>query len=129
MLTLRFDSPSELTLGPSRAFSLEGSFLREHPLEEIVARFAYGAWHVVDKIGKEIATLSFGCPDRSQLRFEDHEGRLSPPYGPFTDLLVQADSFFASGERFAVLQPIARRWQHCATGVRWPILNLLPARV
>lgn len=126
MLTLHFHSPAGSILGPSRGFSIDGPSIRQAPHEEIVARFAYGMWHVRDEQGTEVAALRFTCRDRSLLRFEDHQGRLSPIYGPFRTLHFREESLFGDGEPLAILLPTSHRWQHRATGVRWPLVNLLP---
>src|SRR6476660_7803933 len=58
VLTLRFHSPSELTLGPSRSFIVEGSAIRQAPHNEIVCERRDRLWHLEDE-----GAPSFECTD------------------------------------------------------------------
>jgi hypothetical protein len=122
MLTLRFDSSSELTLGPSPGFALEGPFIRQSPHQEIVCRRTNVGWQLEDE-----AAANFECRERTKLHFEDWQGRTSPYYGPFDSVRFQNESCFANDQLFAQLAPDRQRWRHLASGIRWHILNLLPA--
>jgi hypothetical protein len=126
LLTLRFDSLSDAILGPARSFHIEGAVLRQHPDDEIVSRYVNGMWHLLDEFGAKIIAAGFECVDRMQLQFEDRQGRTSPRYGNFGELQCRDDSIFADGARFAVRPRTAHFWQHLASGIRWPILSLLP---
>jgi hypothetical protein len=122
MLTLRFHSSSELTLGPSPAFAFEGPFIRQSPHQEIVCRCTNSGWHLEDE-----AAAAFECWERTRMQFEDWQGRTSPLYGPFERVQFRSESCFADDELFAELAPDRQRWRHLASGIRWHILNLLPA--
>jgi hypothetical protein len=120
VLTLRFDSPSKLTLGPSRSFTLEGSFIRQSPNNEIVCRCTDDGWVVEDETAS-----SFECIDPSRLQFEDWQGRTSPVYGPFERLQFAEDHCFANELPFAEFAELGQKWKHRDSGVRWKILNVL----
>lgn len=122
VLTLRFDSQSRLTLGPSMSFTIEGPFIRQSPDNEIVCRCSQQVWQLADE-----AAARFECTDRTRLQFEDWQGRCSPLYGPFDHLAFENDGCFADDSLFAQFLNGTQRWRHCDTGVRWRILNVLPA--
>jgi hypothetical protein len=119
MLTLRFHSPSELTLGPSRSFTIEGAFIRQSPHNEIVCRCTDNGWHLEDETAP-----SFECADRSHVQFEDTQGRTSPVYGPFRKLHFAEDRCFADEDLFAEFLPDRQQWRHLESGVRWRILTV-----
>ncbi len=89
VLTLQFHDTPELILGPSRAFSVEGQVLRQHPDDEVVARRAHGMWHVRDAYAEDAVSYGFECSDPAYLQFEDRQGRTSPRYGPFGDVVFR----------------------------------------
>jgi len=122
VLTLRFDSHSKMTLGPSSSFTIEGPFIRQSPNNEIVCRCSHQVWQLADE-----AASRFECTDPTRLQFEDWQGRTSPLYGPFERLEFENDSCFADDRIFAEFLNGTQRWKHCDSGVRWRILNVLPA--
>jgi hypothetical protein len=123
VLTLRFHSPSELTLGPSRSFIVEGTVIRQAPDNEIVCERRDRLWHLEDE-----GAPGFECTDRSLVQFEDRQGRTSPHYGPFARLHFHEQHVFADGEPFAEFLWEHHQWKHSATGIRWRILNVMAAR-
>lgn len=123
MLTLRFHSPSELTLGPSRSFIVEGSVIRQAPDNEIVCQRRDRLWHLEDE-----GAPGFECTDRSVVQFEDRQGRTSPHYGPFTRLHFHEQHVFADDEHFAEFLWDQHQWKHSLTGIRWRLLNVMAAR-
>ena len=123
MLTLRFHSPSELTLGPSRSFIVEGSVIRQAPYNEIVCERRDRLWHLADE-----GASSFECIDRSVVQFEDQQGRTSPHYGPFERLHFHDHNVFADEQHFAEFLWDRHQWKHSPTGIRWRILNVMAAR-
>jgi hypothetical protein len=125
---LRFSSLSDAVLGPARSFHIEGSLMRQHPHDEVVSRYVDGMWHLIDEFGAKIIAAGFECLDRLQLQFEDRQGRTSPRYGNFGQVECRDDRIFADGALFAVRARATQFWQHVGSGVRWPILNLLPPR-
>jgi hypothetical protein len=123
MVTLQFDSRSQLTLGPATGFAIEGNAIRQAPHNEIVCRCVSNLWHIEDE-----TAASFECAQRAHVRFEDQQGRESPLYGPFQDLRFDGEQCFADGQLFAKILAPFLRWHHQDSGVRWQILNVLPAR-
>lgn len=128
MLTLQFHGTPELIVGPSRAFSIEGQVLRQHPDDEIVARRAHGMWHVRDAYHPDAVSYGFECSNPAFLQFEDRQGRTSPRYGPFSEVVFRGDQVLAERQNFAELLPVPQQWKHAISGIRWPILNLVTAR-
>lgn len=120
MLTLHFDSPSKLTLGPSRAFSIEGPFIRQAPHNEIVCRCSRRQWQLEDE-----SASGFECMDPSRLQFEDWQGRTSPLYGPFEVLRFEDDHCFVDARPFAEFAEHSQQWKHKDSGIRWKIINVL----
>jgi hypothetical protein len=125
VLTLRFSSLSDAILGPARSFRIEGSVLCQHPHDEVVSRYVDGMWHLIDEFGAKIIAAGFECLDRLQLQFEDRQGRTSPRYGNFGQLQCREEGLFVDGALFAVRSRTAQFWEHLASGVRWPVINLL----
>ena len=123
MLTLRFHSPSELTLGPSHSFIVEGTVIRQAPDHEIVCERRDQLWHLADE-----GAPSFECTDRSLVQFEDRQGRTSPHYGPFTRLHFRDQHVFADDEHFAEFLWDRHQWRHSRTGIHWRLLNVMAAR-
>ena len=122
VLTLRFDSHSKLTLGPSTSFTIEGPFIRQSPDNEIVCRCSQQVWQLADE-----AASRFECTDRTRVQFEDWQGRTSPLYGPFERLEFENDNCYADDRMFAEFLNGTQRWKHCDSGIRWRILNVFPA--
>jgi len=122
MIRLHFSiaGPREVAADPAVAFRFDAHGVTASPGGRNVAQFSGRMW----QIGGQHFTRC-ECRDPARVQFEDAEGRLSDPLGPFSSLAFYGGSLYAGKSLLARFDEGRQAWYALQTKADYTAIHVL----